>query len=320
MAKNIDSFDMDKWSKGKKEKAEKPVKEKKEKETSFDMDDSTSFNVEKFEKKPKKEKAEKPIKEEKETSFEIKSKKEKSFDVAEKGKKTKEAKEKKIKESEDFAIDDSDGKKKKFDLKDKKTRKKFIILVICSVLLLAGIIVGIVLFVNHGKKIAKIEIISEPIKLEYKVGDEPDYTGLVVKATRNNGKTLILRANDCVIEGFGSELAAENQIITVNYGGCIDIFSVKIIEEIKPAPILTGIRLDPMPKTEYKVGEKLDVNGVYVVREYLDGSTVKVNLLKTDVEGWRDAYYGGPGTYTLRVSYEENGVTVYTSFDITITE
>lgn len=170
----------------------------------------------------------------------------------------------------------------------------------------------------QGQLIQKIEITRKPDKLVYLVGEEPNYNGLRVTVTRNNGETFVVRASDCEIEGFTSDIALESCIVTVKYEGFSELFSVTIMENEKPVPVLKSIRLDPMPKTEYKVGEWLNTDGAYVVREYVDGSSVKVNLLKTDVYGWDKV--NGPGTYELTVKYAENGVLCTYKYTITVTE
>lgn len=197
-------------------------------------------------------------------------------------------------------------------------------LILCGVLVLIAAVTAIMLTVvipaveEQGMQIQKIEITSQPDKLVYLVGEEADYDGLRVTVTRNNGETFVVRAADCQITGFKNDIAMESRIITVTYQGYSDIFSVKIMENEKPKPVLQSIRLDPMPKTEYKVGEWLDTSGAYIIREYVDGSTVTVNMLKTDVYGWDKVK--GPGTYTLTVKYAENGVLCTFDYTITVTE
>ena len=326
MAKNIDSFDMDKWSKGKKEKAEKPIKEKKEKETSFDMDDSSSFNVEKFEKKPKKEKAEKPIKEEKESSFEVKSKKEKSFDVAEKGKKIKE---KKIKESDDFGMEDDSKKKKKFhfSLKDKKTRIIFIS-VIATILVLAAILVIVIINSKKGNEPISIYV-SEFPETTYYVGEKADYTGLSIAIVKQNGKVDYVKYNEenasqFTFTGFNSSRPYEEQVITVMYNGFSCIYRITVKEIPQTVRELVGVSIEKLPnKTTYAVGEWIDTEGGMLKLEYSDGSTESTILVNNYISGgWEEAWNGGPGTYTIKVKYKDpnTGIVKRTEFEITITE
>lgn len=173
---------------------------------------------------------------------------------------------------------------------------------------------------NNGKKPKSLAILSTPSKLVYFQGEEADYTGLTLLLTYNNGDTEVIDYTQCEISGFYSEEPVESRIIMVKYGELSVLFSAEIKEFIKPSPILKSISLFPLPKTEYKVGEWLNVDGAYIVREYHDGSTMTVNLLKTDVYGWDKAYESGPGKYTLTVKYIENGVMATTTFDVVITE
>lgn len=170
---------------------------------------------------------------------------------------------------------------------------------------------------EQGMQIKSIEITRQPEKLVYLVGEEANYDGMRVTVTRNNGDTFVVRAGDCEITGFKNDYAVESCIVTVTYQGYSDILSLKIMENEKPKPVLESIRLEPDPKTTYKYGELLDVSGIYMVREYVDGSTVTVNLLSTDVYGWDKIT--GPGTYELTVRYGENGVLCTYTYTITVT-
>lgn len=204
--------------------------------------------------------------------------------------------------------------------KDRKLRK----ISLCIFFVIIALVMILVILVPsaniNGKKPKSLAILSTPSKLVYFQGEDADYTGLTLLLTYNNGDTEVIDYTQCDISGFYSEDPVESRIIMVKYGDLSVLFSVEIKEFIKPSPILKNIYLSPLPKTEYKVGEWLNVDGAYIVREYLDGSTVTVNLLKTDVEGWQEAYDSGPGTYTLTVKYVENGVVAITTYDVTITE
>ena len=192
---------------------------------------------------------------------------------------------------------------------------------ILAVLIIAAVVVFTVVLPaieRKGEAISGIEITRLPDKTTYLVGEEADYTGLRVTVTRNNGEKFVVRATDCEISGFNSDIPMENRVVTLKYAGFTELFSVKINENEKPTPVLKGIRLEPMPKTEYKVGEWLDTSGAYIVREYTDGSEVRVNMLKTDVWGWDKVWNKGPGTYTLTVKYAENGVLCTYEYEITV--
>ena len=76
--------------------------------------------------------------------------------------------------------------------------------------------------------------------------------------------------------------------------------------------------MDPEPRKNYTIGEPFDVSGIFLVRQYVDGSEVRVNLLATDVYGLDKIT--GPGEYELTVRYSEDGVLCTTTYTITVTE
>lgn len=170
---------------------------------------------------------------------------------------------------------------------------------------------------EQGMQVKNIAITQLPDKTVYTVGEEPNYDGLRVQVTRNNGETFTVRASKCQISGFDSSAATAGQVITVSYEGFIATYSVAIKDPPKPKPVLQSIELYKLPKTEYKVGENLDTTGGAIKIYYKDGSVLRVNLTNQDVYGWKKV--DGPGTYELTVKYKENGVIVSTTYTITVT-
>ena len=88
--------------------------------------------------------------------------------------------------------------------------------------------------------------------------------------------------------------------------------------DITKMKVLCDISLDPLPKTEYKVGDLLDTSGSVMVRHFTNGETVGVSLRNLDVCGWKKV--NGVGKYTLYAEYTENGITCRCPYDITVTE
>ncbi len=200
---------------------------------------------------------------------------------------------------------------------------KYIAIIAGAVALLAAVIFLLIpALTQRPEDIVGIAVRESglPTKTTYFVGEEANWDGLRVTVTRRNGETFEVRANKCRITGFSSEAPVEKRVITVTYEGHSTTFSVAVKAAPKADPVLTGIRLDPKPKTQYKVGERLDTSGGYVVREYADGSTVKVNLLPTDIEEDFNAIRNTPGTYTLTVKYRENGVIKTCTYQVTISK
>lgn len=214
------------------------------------------------------------------------------------------------------------------NLKDKKT---LIIMIAIAVLLVALIAAIVAVSVTnrvadeHGKNIRSIYIDSWPEKLQYYVGEEANYDGLVIGVLKNNNSNeLITYSQDTkdefTITGFDAAKATDEQSITVKYKGFTCKFYISVKEVPKPAPVLTSISISVMPKTEYKVGEWLDVSEGMITKHYSDGTTKNTIMLNSYVSGWEEAYQAGEGTYTLTVKFKETGILVKTTFDITITE
>lgn len=215
-------------------------------------------------------------------------------------------------------------------VKVEKTKKPGIFSKIDPKLILGGTLVLIVVLAvivwtvviptveKNGQMINSISITKLPDKLDYMVGEGPDYDGLRVQVTRNNGETFTVRADKCFITGFDSSVAMEGQPIKVVYEGKSATFSINIKEKPKPTPALKGISIEKLPdKTEYKLGEGLDTTGGIILCEFVDGSVLHVNLTNGNVAGF--SAINAPGTYDLYVEYVDNGILATTTYTITVT-
>lgn len=213
-------------------------------------------------------------------------------------------------------------KKEKGDLKDKRTR---LILIIS---LVAIFVIGVVIFAgvsitNINNEVVSIFISTPPTKKQYYVGEKADYSGLQIGLLKNNGETEIILSSsekftNITIFGFDSSTPVENQKITVSYEGFSAYLFIDIKETPKPSPILKSITLEILPKTEYKLGERLDTTNGVILCEYSDGTKARVNLTNGDVSGF--SKIDGPGEYVLTVKYKKNGIIATTTYIITVTE
>lgn len=238
---------------------------------------------------------------------------------------------KKVKSGKSFSVGSSSklsSKKKSIDLNstDNAKKRKLLIIAITLVVVVLIAVAAVIIFTrvipeakSEGMEIDRIEITKEPEKLVYIVGEEADYSGLQVRVTRKNGESFIVLANQCEISGFSSAYESEIQYVTVSYQGFFDSYSIKILAKPKSVRVLKSISLDPMPKTEYKANEWLNVDGAVMVREYMDGTVERVNLTKNDVYGFPDKKAVGE-KYTLTVKYAESGVLRTFDYQITVTE
>ena len=227
-------------------------------------------------------------------------------------------------------------KSRKLKLKSQNSNKKVIIIaIVAAVLVVAGIIAGLIIVGANNASIAKgneikgIYIAKAPDKTKYYIGDQADYTGLEIQVLKNNGSSEIITytpANAYLFEitGFNSNLPQEKQTITVKYKGFSTGFNISIFVYEAPAGTLTGIGWVTLPKTEYKVGDFFETDGGMLLKEYNDGKTKRTILLDSHISGKDKAFVNGKakniGTYELTVKYKENGVTVYTTYTITVTE
>ncbi|SCJ21137.1 Endo-1%2C4-beta-xylanase A precursor [uncultured Ruminococcus sp.] len=150
--------------------------------------------------------------------------------------------------------------------------------------------------------------VSGPTKTEYKIGEELDLTGLVVTAHYSTGDEATVTGYE--VSGFDSSTAGE-KTITVTYQGKTAAFKVTVKETEKPVVTLESITVSGPNKTEYKIGEELDLTGLVVIAHYSDGSYQEVT--DYEVSGFDSA---AAGEKTVTVTYQ--GETV--SFKITVKE
>ena len=150
--------------------------------------------------------------------------------------------------------------------------------------------------------------VTGPNKTEYKIGEELDLTGLVVTAHYSTGDEATVTGYE--VSGFDSSTAGE-KTITVTYQGKTAAFKVTVKETEKPVVTLESITISGPTKTEYKIGDKLDLTDLVVIAHYSDGSYQEVT--DYEVSGFDSA---AAGEKTVTVTYQ--GETV--SFKITVKE
>ena len=152
--------------------------------------------------------------------------------------------------------------------------------------------------------------VSGPTKTEYKIGEELDLTGLVVTAHYSTGDEATVTGYE--VSGFDSSTAGE-KTITVTYQGKTAAFKVTVKETEKPVVTLESITISGPNKTEYKIGDKLDLTGLVVIAHYSDGSYQEVT--DYEVSGF-DSTAAGKKTITVR--YVEDGITKLAQFELTV--
>ena len=223
---------------------------------------------------------------------------------------------------------------RKYDYKEGSGKAKKIILIslaVVLVLVLAVAITGILLLNSSGNTddIPTFTVHSLPDKTTYYVGDTPNWIGFKAILTTSQGDSVTLSANNCKITGFDSSKPAENQVITVQYKEYSTTFTITILDPAdKPVDKqFTGkMSFKTLPKTSYKVGESLSVEGGVLLMEYKDGSKEEMALTEYMLDGFvinnslvSSFTATAPGKFKVQVSYLEDAKWAYAYYEITVT-
>lgn len=204
----------------------------------------------------------------------------------------------------------------------KPVNTKVVAAVLLAVIAIVAVIAVVVLMPKNDSATATdvkhITIAAKPEKTEYYTNQVASYTGLKVLVTQKNGDTYTVEAKHCQITGFDSSAPVENQKITVTYQGESANFNITIKERPAAAKLLKSIKLETLPKTQYKLGESLDTQGGVIICEYQDGTTAQVELTNKHVSGFGKITTAG--THTLTVKYTEGGIEATTTYTITVTK
>ncbi len=154
-----------------------------------------------------------------------------------------------------------------------------------------------------AKVLKNIEIESTPVKTIYKQGEALDTTGLKVFVVYdNNTKEEVTEYN---ISGFDS--SAGTKTISVEYKDFKAYFMVEVIEKKMTKLVITKLP----SKTEYIIGQELDLSGMIVYAYFDNNSKNQVNSYSFDGYNPQIA-----GEQTIKIGY--NGF--YESFDVVVKE
>ena len=128
--------------------------------------------------------------------------------------------------------------------------------------------------------LVSIEVTTPPTKVTYYDGDALDLTGMVVKAVANNGEKIDV-TNQCVFSpANGSTVilsggASEEQTINITYHWALENVDFTTTQTITVNWVyITALEiLTPPTKTEYIVGETLDLTGLTARATFVNGVT-----------------------------------------------
>ena len=161
--------------------------------------------------------------------------------------------------------------------------------------------------------VTAIKVNSTAHKTDYKVGDELDVTNLTIEVTKSDGSTETVNVDKSMVTGFDSSTANPNQELTITYEGKTTTYTVKIEDAAPPVPTVTSIAVNSTNhKTDYKVGEELDLTNLTIEVTKSDGNKETVNVESFMVTGFDSSaanpsqeltvtYEGKTTTYTIKI-------------------
>ena len=151
--------------------------------------------------------------------------------------------------------------------------------------------------------------VTAPTKTEYTAGEELDLDGMKVTVKYSNGEEKEI-TEGYEVSGYDKAKTGE-QTVTVTYEGKTATFKVTVKEEAKPVT-LESITVTAPTKTEYTVGDELDLAGMKVVAKYSDDTEKEIT------EGYEVSGYdkAKTGEQTVTVTYEGKTAT----FKVTVKE
>ena len=170
--------------------------------------------------------------------------------------------------------------------------------------------------------ITSVALTSAPTKLTYTVGEELDTTGMVVTATYSDGTTADVTAK-AILSGYDmNTLGTQTVKVSVSDNGTVFnnmSFTINVEEAVAEGVTLTGIEITEEPeKTEYLVGQSLNIDGLTVVATFSDGSTKTLEYKPFSTS----AVYGGYelDDFNMHVEKAHNAIVSYTFGENTFTD
>ena len=158
--------------------------------------------------------------------------------------------------------------------------------------------------------VVKIEVTQMPDNYAYREGYEIDHTGVVITATYMDGTTADVTSECTFDPDTGDTFDGETEVNVeyTEHGETVSTsFELEYLEVV-------SIEVTEDPDTmEYYFGDTLDLTGIEITATYSDGSTAVVTEDCTFDPDEGDSITEDT---EVTVEYEENGVTVTTTFDV----
>lgn len=170
---------------------------------------------------------------------------------------------------------------------------------------------------TDGVTLSSIAVTTAPTKTSYDYGDELDLSGIAVTATYSDDKTVNV-TNGCTFSpANGSTLStAGTVVVSISYSE--DSVNKTASQNITVTPVLTKIAWSTKPsKTEYTVGDNLDLTGAVITATFNNNSTSDVtsSAVFSPADG---ATLSEEGQKTITASYTANNVTKTSTTKVTV--
>lgn len=172
---------------------------------------------------------------------------------------------------------------------------------------------------------ANIEITRMPDKLVYELGDRLDFTGLIVSKVYFDDVTPSENITSrCTFRpAEWSEVTSTDDIeVLVTYVETNEVGEQKTYTTtmLLSTQYIVGISVEQEPtKDEYWIGESLDLTGIRVIADYVDGTTkdVTADCVYSPVDGYT---FVSADEGEIYITYTERGITVDTMTAVAVKE
>lgn len=169
------------------------------------------------------------------------------------------------------------------------------------------------------KVLSSLSIVSYPSKMNYKVGESLNISGLQIRATFSDGSNETV-TNQCTYNS-NLVLGQTSVIFSYSYNGSTKSVSLNGITVTSDEQgggtekTLQSISIGGSFNLIYKVGQNFDTTGLIVTAIFSDNSTADVTSMIT-----HDGYNLQSGTTKVNIYYEYNGVRKSASVSIQVSK
>ena len=137
--------------------------------------------------------------------------------------------------------------------------------------------------------VARLNILSPPYKLNYRVGEQFNMEGFMLSVTYTGGQSRLVRRYSYT--DFEDSVGVK--LITVACRGKLVSFTVQVEE-----PRLSELSIVSLPgKRSYTVGQSLSLDGLMAMGVYENGTSTVINGYSVS------GYDGTPGIHNVRIMY-----------------